>query len=235
VAARLLELVAALGGPLLIVAAALFSFAEAAVGLDLLIPGELGLAVVGASAARNGLPWPVVLTAAIVGGIAGDSASYWIGRTIGTDVVCRWRWTRRRVGRGVARAQDHFDRRGGWAIFIGRWIGALRAVVPVVAGAAKMPYHRFLAWDVPGVVSWTALVVLVGYHLGEPAAELIDRYGSYLSIAVVTALIGYLVYRHFRKDDRPAPASVCDEDRSDERDDRSGSRDLGDLGERLSR
>jgi membrane-associated protein len=215
-AGRLLELVAGLGGPLLALAAAFFAFSEAAVGLDLLIPGELGLAVIGASSARTGLPWPVVLTCAIVGGIAGDSASYWLGRKVGIDVVCRWRWTRRHLGRGVARAQVHFDRHGGSSVLIGRWIGALRAVVPVVAGAANMSYGRFLAWDIPGVLSWTTVVVLIGYRLGDPAAELIDQYASYLSVGAVTALGAYLVYRHFHKRDRPEPQSVCEKQEDNE-------------------
>jgi membrane-associated protein len=213
---RLLDLVAVLGGPLLALAATLFAFAEAAIGLDLLVPGELGLAVVGAAAARTGLPLPVVLACAYIGGIAGDSAGYWLGRRVGLDVVCRWRWTRRRLGRTVARARDHFERHGGASVFIGRWVGALRAVVPVVAGAARMPFGRFLVWDIPGVLTWTTAVVLLGYRLGEPAADLIDRYGAYVSIAAVTALAGYLLYRHVRRGDRSEPASVCDEVREEQ-------------------
>jgi membrane protein DedA with SNARE-associated domain len=222
VAQRLLELVAGLGGPLLALAATLFAFSEAAVGFDILVPGELGLAIVGAAAGRTGLPLPVVLGCAIVGGIAGDSTSYWLGRKVGTEVVCRWRWTRRRLGPTVGRAQEHFERRGGLSVFIGRWIGALRAVVPVVAGAARMPYLKFLAWDVPGVVSWTTAVVVLGYRLGEPAAELIDRYGTYLSVGAVTAIAAFLAYRHFRKDDRPKPVNICDcDDGSSAREERT--------------
>jgi membrane-associated protein len=209
VAARILDLVSALGGPLLAVVAFGLAFAESAIGLDLLIPGELGLAVASAAAARTGLPLPVVLGCAIAGGLVGDSAGYWLGRRVGTDIVCRWRWTRRRLGPGVSRATEHFEQHGGGSVFIGRWIGALRAVVPVVAGAARMPYGRFLAWDAAGVVSWTAAVVIVGYRLGEPAADLIDRYGKFISIGAAVLLGGFLVYRHFHKGDRQDPPDVC--------------------------
>ena len=117
-ATRILDLVAALGGPLLLLVAFALAFCESAIGLDLLIPGELGLAVAGAAAAHNELPLPVVLTCAIAGGIAGDCAGFWVGRRVGVDVVCRWRWTRRRLGPTMARAQDHFERHGGGSVFI---------------------------------------------------------------------------------------------------------------------
>jgi membrane-associated protein len=198
-ASRILELVATVGGPLLALVAAALGFAESAVGLDLLVPGELGMAVAGAAAGHNGTAPALVLAAAIVGAIAGDSAGYWVGRRYGTDVVCHWRFTRRHLAPGLARAQRYFERRGAAAVFAGRWVGALRAVLPVVAGAARMPYARFLLWGVPAIVSWTTAVVLGGYYLGGRAAEFIDEYGRWISVVAVAALAAYLLVRRHRR------------------------------------
>jgi membrane-associated protein len=203
----------------LVVAAFLLGFAESAFGLDLIIPGELGMAVSGAAAAHNQVPFPLMAVVAVLGCIAGDSAGYWLGRRFGTDVVCRWRFTRRRLGRGLARADDYFDRHGGLAVFAGRWIGALRAVVPVVAGAAKMPFGRFLLWDIPAIISWAVSVVAVGYFLGEPVAEQIDEYGKFISAGGVLLIAGYLFWRFKIKDDsgKEKRRNACDECADEER------------------
>jgi membrane protein DedA with SNARE-associated domain len=99
------------------------------------------------------------------------------------------------VAPSLAKATVTLERRGGPAIFAARWVGALRALVPLVAGAAGVPYRTVLAWDAPAALGWAAVAVSLGWFLGEHVATVVDRWGGYLSIAVVAVLAVYLLRR----------------------------------------
>jgi len=114
---------------------------------------------------------------AALGAVAGDSVSFWLGRRFGTDVIDRWRWVKRRWAPSLRRAQHHFERRGGLSVAVARWVGALRAVVPVVAGTAGMPYRTLLVWDAPSALGWSAVVATLGFALGDDIASVVDRLG----------------------------------------------------------
>jgi membrane protein DedA with SNARE-associated domain len=197
----LIDRVADFGTPALVALAFALVFAESAILLDLFVPGEVGLVLVGAAAAQAGSPvWLVVLAAAL-GALAGDSAGFWIGKRFGEPVAKRWRWSRRIVKPRLDGAKDHFERRGGWAVAGARWVGALRAVVPVVAGAARRPFGWFVAWDAPSCLAWAATVVLAGYVFGDDVAKVVDRVGLAIS-AVVVVVLGAVWLVHRRR--RPA-------------------------------
>ena len=129
---------------------------EAALFLDLLVPGEVAMVVGGAvlagedgDAGRSA--WIVGgMAAAAVGAVLGDSLSYWLGRTVGTRIIERWDFLQRHLGPQLERARDYFGRGGGPVIAVARFVGPLRAVVPFVAGSSGMDFRRFLQWDVPG-------------------------------------------------------------------------------------
>jgi undecaprenyl-diphosphatase len=196
-------------GTMALVALALgLGFGEGAIGLDLVIPGEVGMVFVGAAAAEAHTSLVAVVPAGAVGAVAGDSVGWLVGRRYGERFVTRWRPVRRRLEPSLQRAQGAFERRGGVAVFAARWIGALRGVVPVVAGTAGMPYRRFVAWDAPAALLWTSAVVLLGYHLGDDVAEVIDRVGLYASLAVAALLVGVLAVRHLRGRRQPATGRV---------------------------
>lgn len=204
-AEELIDTVGRVGGPALVVLALLLAFAEGALLLDLLVPGEVGLVVAGAAAAESGVPLWTIIAAAAIGSVAGDSVGYWLGRRFGDRAVNRWRWSRRRLAPRLERARRHFERRGGASVAFARWVGALRAVVPVVAGAAAMGYRRFVAWDVPSAIAWAATVSSLGYILGDDIASTVDRVGTAASVAVVAAVIAVLVFRRYRRSRRAAP------------------------------
>jgi membrane protein DedA with SNARE-associated domain len=189
------------GTPALVALAFALVFAESAILLDLFVPGEVGLVLVGAAAADAGAPLWLVIVAAALGALAGDSAGFWIGRRFGQPIVRRWRWSRKILQPKLDAASAHFERRGGWAVSGARWVGALRAVVPVVAGAARRSYGWFAAWDAPSCVAWAATVALAGYHFGDDVAAAVDRIGLAVSAAALV-VIGAAVLVHRRR--RPA-------------------------------
>ena len=110
-------------------------------------------------------------------------------------MLYRWKWLRRRVEPAVERSREYFKRRGGLAVFAARWVGALRAVMPVVAGISDMRYRRFPAWDVPAVILWTSLVVSVWFYFGDGIAEVVDRIGLTVSLVIVVLVVALIVLR----------------------------------------
>jgi membrane-associated protein len=195
-------------GTLVLVALALgLGFGEGAIGLDLVVPGEVGMVFVGAAAAESGTPVVLVIAAGAIGAVAGDSVGWLIGRRYGVRVITHWRPFRRLMP-SVERARSYFERRGGTAVFAARWVGALRGVVPLVAGTAEMRYLRFLAWDAPAAILWTTAVVLLGYHVGDDVADLVDRVGLVASLGVAAVVAAVLLVRHQRGRRHAAASSV---------------------------
>jgi membrane protein DedA with SNARE-associated domain len=176
-------------------------FAESAVLLDFFVPGEVGLVVAGAAAAQNDTALPGVIVAATIGAFAGDTVGYGLGRRYGTDIAERGRLSRW-LRPGLERARRHFDRRGAATVGIARFVGALRAVVPVVAGSAQMPYRRFVVWALPAAVIWSALMATIGFVWGDAIAGVIDRAGLVISAVVVTVIVVLLVRSHRRRKGR---------------------------------
>jgi membrane protein DedA with SNARE-associated domain len=189
---------AARAGPGLYAVVFLLVFGESAVFLDFVIPGEVGLVLSSAAARDAGLWLPMVIAVATLGAVAGDSLSYAIGRRFGPDIATRWRFTRRHLAPELDRARAYFEPRGGKAVFAARWVGALRAAVPAVAGSAGMPYPRFLLWSVSASVLWSTAVACAGWYFGAAIAEKVDRLGWYVSIVVVAILVVWLVLHRRR-------------------------------------
>jgi membrane protein DedA with SNARE-associated domain len=199
VSQQVLDSLSSLTGPPLYGITALLAFGESAALADLVLPGETGMIVAGAVAGRGGGSLPLMVAVAAAGAIAGDVFSYWMGRKFGLTLVRKWEPVRKRMEPRVERAQEFFERRGGPAVFAGRWIGALRAVVPAIAGMSGMSFPKFLAWVVPAAVLWTAAAVSLGYVAGTHFTAVIDKVMLGLSVVVVVGAIAWAVVRKIRK------------------------------------
>jgi membrane protein DedA with SNARE-associated domain len=176
---------------------------ESLIVTDLVVPGEVGLVVAGAAAAANGTPVWLVIAAATLGAVAGDTCGYLIGRRFGADVITTKRWARR-LRPALRRARRHLAEHGAVTVAAARWVGALRGVVPVVAGSARLPAPRFYAPAAPSAAAWSSAVVLLGFIWGDDLADIIDRVGLALSAAVVGAIIAVIWWSRRR---RAQPAS----------------------------
>jgi len=176
----------------------LLAFGESALFMDLVVPGEVGLAVAGAAAASGDHAVAPIILAGALGALAGDSTSYAVGRRWGRSFIERFDLTRRKIGPLVDGAVDHFEEHGGRSVFLARWVGALRAVVPFVAGMAKMPYRKLVLWDAPAALLWSTVVVVAGFVFGRRIAEVVERIGFVVSVVVVVVLIGLWRWRRSR-------------------------------------
>jgi membrane-associated protein len=182
-------------------AAAFFlAFAECALFLDLIVPGEAGMVVAAAAAARTDVPLPTMIAAAAAGAILGDTVGYLIGRRWGLAIVRRWEPVRTRLEPRVQRAERYFATRGGAAVFAGRFVGVVRGVVPVVAGTARMPYRRFLPWNVAASIVWTTAVMTAGYLIGRHVESVIGRVSLVVTALVLLVVAGWwLITRRRRR------------------------------------
>lgn len=118
-------------------------FAEDALFVGFILPGETAAILGGVAAKLGHVPLPAVLLTVIGAAILGDSVGYEVGRHFGQRVLALHILDRRR--QRLSDAQDFLARRGGAAVFLGRGVAFFRAVMPALAGTARMPYPRFLA------------------------------------------------------------------------------------------
>ncbi|MDQ3189581.1 MAG: DedA family protein, partial [Pseudomonadota bacterium] len=101
----------------------------------------------------------------------------------------------------VDRAQQWFTRYGGRAVCVGRLIPAVRSVISVPAGIARMQLPRFLLWSSLGTVVWTGLLTTLGYQLGTRFTE-VDKWLQPVSWAIVAFAVGGYLYRLYRSSAR---------------------------------
>ena len=136
------------------------AFGESLPFLSLLFPGTALLIAAGTLVPDGALAVGPAVTGAIVGAVLGDAISYWLGRRFGHAVQNVWPFTRHPqfLPRGIA----YFQRYGGLSVFIGRFFGPLRAVVPLAAGILQMPPARFWLANVASAVVWAPGLLLPG-------------------------------------------------------------------------
>ena len=162
----LLDVIPSEVGPWIYLLVFLSAASEAALFIGLVVPGETALLVAGVLAANGQGHVVAYIVAAVAGAIAGDSIGYELGRHFGGRL--RSSALGRRVGeQRWDRAERYLQVKGGRAIFFGRWIAVVRAIVPALAGQAHMPYRRFLAWNVAGAIPVGVLHVGLGYLAGQ--------------------------------------------------------------------
>jgi len=179
------------GGWLYLIAG-FFAFAEAAIMIGVVFPGEASLLVAGFAAHQGWISlWPMILIA-VLAAIAGDSVGYEIGKRFGPALRVS-RFGRRIGARNWEIADGFLHRHGGKAVFLGRCTALLRALIPGMAGIARVPYLRtFLPWNVAGGVLWAGGCVLLGYAFSA-SLETISRYLTWGPVVVIVVLVSAYV------------------------------------------
>jgi membrane protein DedA with SNARE-associated domain len=175
----------------LVLACALLVFAEDAVFVGFVVPGETAAVVAGVATALRGIPLWVAIVAVDVAAIAGDTVGYEVGRHALSRVLDA-KPLRRHRGR-VERARDVLRRRGGVAVFLGRFTAFFRAMMPALAGSARMPYLRFLRWNALGGVVWGTTFVVLGHVAGRSYQQLEQSVGRGTAVAAAAVVVLALV------------------------------------------
>ncbi|WP_405108169.1 DedA family protein [Micromonospora sp. NBC_01405] len=172
---------------------------EASTFLGLFVPGEVAVLVGGVLAHSGRLPLWAVAVAAVAGATLGDQTGYLIGRRYGRRLLSRM--PRRLVRSGeLRRALDLVRRRGAVAVVLGRWVAALRALVPGIAGLSGMPQGTFTLANVSGGGLWAVTVAVLGYLAGA-SYRLLERrlgLGGEALLALLVVLVAARLWRHRR-------------------------------------
>jgi membrane-associated protein len=193
----------------------LLVFAEDALFLGFVFPGETAALVAGVAAELGHIPLWAAIGVTVVAAIAGDTVGYEVGRHLGPSILSS-RFLRRHRD-GLDRAQSLLARRGGLAVFLGRWVALLRALMPALAGAARMPYRRFAVWNMIGGAAWGLAAVSTGYLAGasyDRIGRAVDQGGAAMFAALVVAgLVARHVVRRRRDEMGRRPAGSGAEER----------------------
>jgi membrane-associated protein len=141
-------------------------FTETGVVVMPFLPGDTLLFVVGALAAAGGMDITTVMTVLVAAALTGDNVNYWIGRWAGPKVFRaeESRWFSRKY---LERTHAFYERHGGKAIIIARFVPIVRTYVPFVAGIGTMSYARFLGFSVVGALLWVVSLCQAGYWFGN--------------------------------------------------------------------
>lgn len=175
--------------------------AETSAFIGLLLPGETLILLAAALAGRGDLD-PALLTAAVIGGgITGDSLGYAIGHWYEHRPSAERLRHRIQPGGRIDHARDFLLRRGGPAVFTGRFIGFVRSFLPFAAGAVGMPFPRFFLYSSTASAIWGTGNVLAGYFLGASAERLLRTAGVAGALAATAAILAMILVvriRHLR-------------------------------------
>jgi membrane-associated protein len=179
-------------------------FAEDALFVGFVLPGETAALLGGVAASRGHVSVVAVAVVVVAAAIVGDSVGYEVGRQVGARVLALHIFDKRRARLDAAR--DFLARRGGSAVFLGRWVAFFRAVMPALAGTTKMRYLKFLGYNAAGGIVWGVVVVLVGYLAGNAYAQVASYLGTGAAVVVAAiVIIAAVVWRVRKHRSQPAP------------------------------
>jgi membrane-associated protein len=174
----------------------LIVFAETGLVVTPFLPGDSLLFAAGALGASGALDARVAAVTLITAAVLGNTVNYTIGRSAGARVIhlaqTDRRWRRWIHPDYIARAHAFFDRHGGKAIVLTRFMPIVRTFVPFVAGVAEMPYASFTFYNVTGGVAWVAVCLGAGFLFGNvPIVK--DNFSLVAIGIVIVSLLPMLV------------------------------------------
>jgi membrane-associated protein len=149
----------------------LIIFVETGLVIWPFLPGDSLLFTAGAIAATGAIDVRLTSLLVLLAAVAGDAINYALGRAVGVRVIhlsaTDPRWSRWISPAHMKRAKEFFERHGGKAVVMARFVPIVRTFVPFVAGAAEMRYAAFALYNVSGAVVWVSLCVGAGYLFGN--------------------------------------------------------------------
>ncbi len=165
-------------------------FAESGLFFGFFLPGDSLLLTAGLLALRGTLDIRILIPGVFIAAVLGDNVGYWFGNKTGPRIFNREesRFFKRS---NLLKAKEFYDRYGGIALVLARFMPFVRTFVPIVAGAVSMDYRRFFFFNLVGGVLWGIGVTLAGYVLGALIPpETLDKYFLIIigAVVVISAL-----------------------------------------------
>jgi membrane protein DedA with SNARE-associated domain len=163
----------------------------------LIIPGESVLLIGAAFAGQGTFNIIYVILIAFVAALAGNMVGYYIGMRGGRPFIERF------GGRFISperikNAEEYFDSHGPKTVFVGRFAAGVRVFVPLLAGAAKMNFGKFIGYTIAAVAVWTVSLALIGYYFGQKW-ELVKKILGNFTVLVLLLVVAFVVYYIVRR------------------------------------
>ena len=177
------------GGPLLVCG---IVFIETGFFVGFFLPGDSLLVTAGVFAAAGTVPLRWLLAPVMLCAIAGDQIGYWIGRTAGSALYKREDSLFFRK-RHLERAHEFYEKYGGKTVILARFIPIIRTFCPPVAGAAGMPYGRYLAYDIFGGILWVATTILGGFFLGRTIPNINGKIHYVIAVVIFLSILPAII------------------------------------------
>jgi membrane-associated protein len=177
-------------------------FAESGLFFGFFFPGDSVLLTAGLLASRGFFDIYLLIPLMFVAAVLGDTVGYWSGAKAGPLLFKREESLFFKP-RYLLKAQAFYEKHGGITITLARWLPAVRTFAPIVAGAAKMKYRRFLLFNLLGGVAWAIGMTMLGYVLGRTLGHIegVDKYFLLLVLAFFF-IPGLPTLIHLWKDNR---------------------------------
>jgi membrane-associated protein len=182
------ELIRAGGAPLICA----IVFVETGFFVGFFLPGDSLLVTAGILSAGDVIPLKWLLLPVMLCAILGDQIGYWIGRAAGSALYRREDSFFFRRSH-LQRAHDFYEKYGGRAVILARFVPIVRTFCPPVAGAANMPYPRYLIYDIFGGVIWVGTMIVGGYSLGRTIPNISQRIHYVILVVIFLSLLPAII------------------------------------------
>lgn len=192
------------GGTLLV---CVIVFVETGMFVGFFLPGDSLLVTAGVFAGAGHMKLAELLSLVTLCSIAGDQLGYLIGWKAGENLYKR-EDSRFFKKRHLESAHEFYERYGGKTIIIARFVPIIRTFCPPVAGAAKMSYRRYLAYDIVGGFLWVWSMILVGYTLGRTVPN-VDKKIHYIIAGVIVVSLIPAAYHTWKARGSKTPGSIA--------------------------
>jgi membrane-associated protein len=182
------ELIRAGGAPLICG----IVFVETGFFVGFFLPGDSLLVTAGILSAGEVIPLKWLLLPVMLCAILGDQIGYWIGRAAGSALYRREDSLFFRRSH-LQRAHDFYEKYGGRAVILARFVPIVRTFCPPVAGAAGMPYLRYITYDIFGGVIWVGTMILGGFFLGRTIPNISQRIHYVILVVIFLSLLPAII------------------------------------------
>ncbi len=178
------------------------AFLETGAFVGLIAPGEFTVLLGGVIAGQGEIDIWVLIPLVWACTLAGDSISFFLGRRLGRNFLLKHGPKVRITPERLAQVDEHFRRRGGATVLVGRFIGFVRPIAPFIAGTTHMRYRRFLPYSVVGTGIWGPGLCVIGYVSYRSFSKVSKIAGqATLAFGVLVALVVGIVYAQKRLKD----------------------------------
>ncbi|MCW8128873.1 MAG: VTT domain-containing protein [Planctomycetota bacterium] len=162
-------------------------------GLGLPIPEEVTFIVAGIVVDRIDGQLGLMIVVSVIGILAGDSVTFYLGRRYGESLLSRWPFKKLMTQKNLQRSRDFFRRHGSKAIFIAGCLAGVRAPTFFLSATMGVSYWRFLLWDFARAMITCPISIYLGYKFGKEAEERLGPYKHYLFGAIVIIALFFVV------------------------------------------